>query len=115
LIQATTIDEYMLQQSLERREAAEKMRALIKECAPDAAEKISYRMPTYTIGKEVVVHFHTAKGHLGFYPTPDGIEAFRDKLAGYKTSKGAVQFPYENTPYDLIREIVRYRAAKAGI
>jgi len=109
MIQSNTIEEYIALQTQERQEVIGKMRVLIKEYAPNAVEKISYRMPTYTIGKNVVVHFHTAKNHLGFYPMPETIELFKDKLTEYKTAKGVVQFPYKNIPYDLIREIVVHR------
>jgi len=106
----STIEDYAALMSQEQQAVIEKMRTLIKECMPEAIEKISFRMPAYTIGKEVVVYFHTAKTHLGFYPLPEGIEAFKDKLAAYKTAKGAVQFPYKEIPYNLIKEIVLYRA-----
>ena len=109
MIKANTIEEYISQQTESSQTVIEKMRTLIKECVPDAIEKISFRMPAYMIGKEVVVYFHTAKTHLGFYPLPEGIEAFKHKLTDYKTAKGVVQFPYKAIPYDLIREIVLYR------
>ena len=111
MIKANTIEEYIAQQSAEHQAVIEKMRNLIKEHAPTAKEKIAYRMPTYMIGKEVVAHFHTAKTHLGFYPTPSGIDDFREKLTNYKTAKGVVQFPYNNIPYDLIKEIVEHRVS----
>ncbi|MCL2861141.1 MAG: DUF1801 domain-containing protein [Firmicutes bacterium] len=106
---ATTIEEYVAMQDDEHKAVIEKMRTLIKECVPQAEEKISFRMPAYLIGKDVIVYFHTAKTHLGFYPLPDGIETFADKLTAYKTAKGVVQFPYKAIPYDLIKEIVLYR------
>jgi len=112
MLKATTIEEYKAQQTPEHQKVVEAMRAFIKECVPSAEEKISYRMPTYTISKQVIVHFHTAKNHLGFYPTEEGIEAFKDRLTEYKTSKGVVQFPYNNIPYDLIKEIVEHRFDK---
>jgi len=111
---ALTIEEYIALQTAEHRQIITKMRALIKECAPSSIEKISFRMPTYTIGKEVVVHFHTAKKHLGLYPTPEAIEFFADKLANYKTAKGVVQLLYNNIPYDLVKEIVLHRVAVIG-
>ena len=110
MLKANTIEEYTAQQTLEQQSVIEKMRTLISGCVPNAEEKISFRMPTYTIGKEVVVHFHTAKNHLGLYPLPEAIVAFSDKLTGYKTAKGVVRFPYKNIPYGLIKEIVLHRA-----
>jgi len=109
MIKASTIQEYIVQQTAASQAVIAKMRTLIKDCVPDAEEKISFRMPAYMIGKEVIVYFHTAKTHLGFYPLPEGIETFKDKLTDYKTAKGVVQFPYKNIPYDLIREIILHR------
>ena len=110
MLKANTIEEYIAQMSAEQQAVIDKMRTLIKECVPNAVEKISFRMPAYMIGKEVIVYFHTAKTHLGLYPLPQGIEAFKDRLTAYKTAKGVVQFPYKNIPYDLIKQIVLYRA-----
>jgi len=107
--EVSTIEEYIAQQSSEHQKVIEKMRALIKKNAPKAYEKISYRMPTYTMNNQVIAHFHTAKNHLGFYPTPEGVEAFRAKTTEYKTAKGVIQFPYKNIPFDLIKEIIEYR------
>ncbi|MCL2556167.1 MAG: DUF1801 domain-containing protein [Firmicutes bacterium] len=109
MIKANTIEEYIAQQTADSQAVIDKMRTLIKECAPDAEEKISFRMPAYMIGKKVIVYFHTAKTHLGFYSLPEGVEAFKDKLTDFKTAKGVVQFPYKNIPYDLIKEIVMHR------
>jgi uncharacterized protein YdhG (YjbR/CyaY superfamily) len=60
-----------------------------------------------------LVHFAAFKHHIGFYPVPTGIEKFKKELAVYKTSKGAVQFPLDNSlPLDLIRNIVKFRVAE---
>ena len=109
-----TIDEYIAQTNPEHHGVISKMRELIKDCVPDAVEQIAYRMPTYKLNGKVVAHFHAGKEHLGFYPEEDGVEAFRDSLDGYKTAKGAIQFPYKKEiPYDLIREIVEFKKEKA--
>lgn len=85
------------------------IRGVIKEKAPSATETIKYAMPTYVL-KENLVHFAGYKNHIGFYPTPSGIENFKDEIAEYKWSKGAVQFPIEKPlPLDLIGRIVEYR------
>jgi uncharacterized protein YdhG (YjbR/CyaY superfamily) len=58
----------------------------------------------------VLVYFAAFKNHIGFFPTAQGIEAFKDKLAAYKTSKGTIQFPFDRPlPLELIEEIVRFR------
>jgi uncharacterized protein YdhG (YjbR/CyaY superfamily) len=72
-------------------------------------ETISYQMPTYRYYGNLV-HFAAHSHHIGFYPGPDGIEAFKDRFSGLKYSKGAVQFDIDKPiPYDLIGEIVMYR------
>ncbi len=56
------------------------------------------------------MHFAAHKKHIGFYPNPSAIEAFRNRLSSYKTSKGAVQFPLrEPLPLELVKEMVRFR------
>ncbi len=116
-----SIDEYIAAFPEEIRARLEEVRAAIRDAAPEAAERISYQMPTFALHGNLV-HFAAHRNHLGFYPTPSGIEAFRDELSGYETSKGAVQFPLsEPIPLDLISRIVRFRvnenvsrAAKSG-
>jgi len=71
---------------------------------------INYQIPTFKLNNRNLVHFAAYSGHIGFYPTPKGIEAFRSELSVYKNSKGAVQFPLgQPIPYDLIKKIVLYR------
>ncbi|MDF2530483.1 MAG: hypothetical protein K0Q65_64 [Clostridia bacterium] len=107
-----SIDEYILQFSQEVQEILKTLRSVIKESAPDAKEKISYQMPTFDLHGNLV-HFAAYKNHIGFYPAPSGIEAFKDELSIYKGAKGSVQFPIEKPlPYELIREIVKFRVAE---
>ncbi|MBN1525268.1 MAG: DUF1801 domain-containing protein [Spirochaetales bacterium] len=85
------------------------IRKIIRAAAPDAEEKISYKMPTYYLYGNLV-HFAGYDGHIGFYPSPSGITAFEEKLQKYKYSKGAIQFPLdEPLPEALITDIVKYR------
>ena len=106
-----TIDEYIAQTPQDVQPILNKIRAVIHESAPGAQEKISYKMPGFYLNGTLVwfgVHSH----HIGFYPTGEGMAAFKDELLGYKTSKGAVQFPLDQPiPYDLIRKIVKHRVA----
>ncbi|MEH6907811.1 iron chaperone [Neobacillus drentensis] len=107
-----TIDDYILQFPLEVQEILMTLRNVIKETAPDATEKISYQMPTFVLYGNLV-HFAAYKKHIGFYPTPSGIAAFQQDLSEYKSAKGSVQFPLDKPiPYELIREIVKYRVAE---
>ena len=87
------------------------MREVIKKAAPDAVEKISWNMPTYW-QKENLIHFAAHKNHLGIHPGYVERIPFQEKLAGYTTSKGAIQFPY-NKPidYELIADITKWRVS----
>lgn len=106
-----SVDDYIAQFSPEIQKRLAEIRTIIKEEAPEAQEKISWQMPTY-VQNGNLVHFAAHKNHLGFYPGAEGIEAFTDKIAAYKSSKGAVQFPYQKPlPVELIREMVRFRVA----
>jgi len=108
----TTIDEYIAQQPADVQPILQQIRALIRETAPEATEKISYQMPTFYLNGNLV-HFAAYKHHIGFYPTPSGTEQFEQELSAYKRSKGAVQFPLDQPmPYDLIRRMVQFRAAE---
>ncbi|WP_394232059.1 iron chaperone [Niallia oryzisoli] len=107
-----SIDEYILQYPKEIQEILQRLRKVIKESAPTATEKISYRMPTFVLEGNLV-HFAAYPNHIGFYPTPSGIDTFKQELSGYKTSKGAIQFPIETPiPYELITQIVKFRVAE---
>jgi uncharacterized protein YdhG (YjbR/CyaY superfamily) len=106
----TTIDAYIARFPDEVQAVLSKIRAVIREAAPEATEKISYQMPTFYLNGNLV-HFGAHTDHIGFYPTPAGIEAFQEELAQYKGAKGSVQFPLdEPMPYELIGRITRYRA-----
>ena len=86
-----------------------KIRAIIKAAAPGAQEVISYKMPAYKL-HGMLVYFAGYKAHIGFYPTPSGINKFSPKLKAYKCSKAAVQFPIDQPlPEALINEIVAFR------
>ena len=105
----STIDEYIVQFPFEIQQILKEIREVIKEEAPLAEEKISYQMPTFAFYGNLV-HFAAYSKHIGFYPAPSGIEAFKEELAKYKGAKGSVQFPVSShIPYDLIRKIVRFR------
>ena len=103
------IDRYIAEFSDDIQEKLRKLRQVIRDAAPDAAEVISYRMPTFMLNGNLV-HFAAFKNHIGFYPTPSAITAFEKELSPYKTSKGAVQFPFDKpVPYDLVEKIVKFR------
>lgn len=110
--QITTIDAYITQYPEDVQQILGKIRAIIKEEAPGATEKISYQLPTFYLNGNLV-HFGVHARHIGFYPTPSGMEAFKKELSGYKGAKGSVQFPLDQPmPYDLIRKIIQFRVAE---
>ncbi len=110
---ASTIDEYIDAFPHEVQAPLREMRELIRSLAPDATETISYAIPTFDLLGKHLVHFAGFAHHVGLYPAPSGMEAFRDDLAPYKTGKGSVQFPLgEPLPVDLIRRIVEFRLAE---
>ncbi len=103
------VDEYIASQPESIRPLLEEVRQLIRRAAPQAAEVISYSMPGYKLGG-MLLWFGAAKNHYAIYPHAETIEAFKDKLTGYSTSKGTIQFPLDQpVPATLITEIVRYK------
>lgn len=107
--QFKTIDEYISMFPEDVRTILKKLRQTIRDAAPEAQETINYQMPTFTLNGNLV-HFAAFKNHIGFYPTPTGMEAFKDELSAYKGAKGSVQFPIDQPlPLPLIRRIVEYR------
>ena len=107
-----SIDEYIATFPAETQKILQALRATIKAAAPDADEKISYQMPTFAL-KGNLVHFAAHKNHIGFYPTPSGIEAFKQELSIYEGAKGSIRFPIEEPlPLELISEIVKFRVAE---
>jgi uncharacterized protein YdhG (YjbR/CyaY superfamily) len=107
-----SIDEYIALFPKEIQKKLEEVRATIKAAAPEAKEKISYQMPTFDL-KGNLVHFAAHTNHIGFYPQPSGIEAFKEELSMYESAKGSVQFPLDKPlPLKLISKIVKFRAAE---
>lgn len=105
----TTIDEYIATFPEEVQKILQELRSTIKASAPDAEEKISYQMPTFFL-KGNLVHFAAYKNHVGFYPTPSGIEKFQQELSKYEGAKGSVKFPIDlPLPLTLIKKIVEFR------
>jgi uncharacterized protein YdhG (YjbR/CyaY superfamily) len=103
------IDQYIAGFEEPVRGRLRELRATIRTAAPEATERISYRMPTFYLNGNLV-HFAAFDRHIGFYPAPSGIEAFADELKPYKSSKGAVQLPHDlPLPLGLVARMVRFR------
>ena len=103
------IDEYIAEQPEDVRPRLQSIRETIRAAAPEASEKIAWQMPTFWQG-ENLIHFAAFKKHIGLYPGGEATAEFAERLAGYKTSKGAIQLPLgKPIDHQLITDIVRWR------
>jgi uncharacterized protein YdhG (YjbR/CyaY superfamily) len=108
-----TIDEYLAPLSAEQRAALEQLRRAISSAAPKAEECISYGIPAFRLGGKMLVAFGAAAKHCAFYPGAFPIEAHKDELEAYDTSKGTIRFPAKSPlPAALVRKLVKARIAE---
>jgi uncharacterized protein YdhG (YjbR/CyaY superfamily) len=108
-ISAENIDDYIAAFPPKVRTRLTALRRVIRKHAPEATEKISYRIPTFDLNGNLV-HFAGYEHHVGFYPGASGIAKFRDELKAFKSGKGSVQFPHdEPLPLELVAAIVDFR------
>lgn len=106
---ATSIDAYISACPENVQQQLHQLRNTLKKLVPDAEEKISYAIPTFSLAGNLV-HFAAYKNHIGFYPGASGIRNFLEELSAYETSKGTIQFPLNQPlPLDLISRIVHFR------
>ncbi|HKB42747.1 MAG TPA: DUF1801 domain-containing protein [Chitinophagaceae bacterium] len=107
-----TVDEYLSAVPANTKSILKKLRKTIKQAAPQAEELISYNMPAFKLNG-MLVYYAAYKDHIGFYPTPSGIEAFKKELSDYEGAKGSVKFPIARPfPFDLISKIVKFRVGE---
>ena|SRR5678816_1405076 len=107
---AKDIDEYIDRFPEDVQNVLHKIRALINEVVPDAEEKISYQIPTFTLNGSYLIYFAGFKNHVSVYPAPRGTEQFKKELAAYEGGKGTVRFPLDQPiPYGLIKRIVKFK------
>ncbi|EGD45932.1 protein of unknown function DUF1801 [Ruminiclostridium papyrosolvens DSM 2782] len=103
-----TIDAYIAAQTEEVQPLLNQVRDTLRATLPNAEERIAWSMPTYW-RKQNIVHFAAFKKHMGLYPGDKAVAHFSDRLTEYKTSKGAIQFPYNKPlPLLLIAEIAKW-------
>lgn len=108
---AETIAQYISQQEETVQPILQQIYQVIRAAAPDATEKMSWQMPTFWQG-ENLIHFAAAKRHIGIYPGGEATTVFAEKLTEYKTDKGTIRLPLDKPiPYDLIAEITAWRVA----
>ena len=103
-----TVDEYIGEQDDAVKPYLNEIRQILRAALPDAQETISWSMPTYRKGRNII-HFAASKKHLGLYPGGEAAEAFADRLKEYDVSKGTIRFPYSKPlPKELIAEIAAW-------
>lgn len=102
-----TIDQYIARCPDEVQVILEKIRAIVAAVAPDAQERISYRMPAFW-QQGILIYFAAFKSHIGIYPPFSGDAKLERALARYRGPKGNLKFPLdEPIPYELIRRLVK--------
>ena len=106
-----SIEEYIQSQSKEIQPVLKKLRRTIKNAAPKAIEKISWEMPTFWQG-ENLIHFAVFKKHISIFPGALDRIPFKRRLKGYETTKGSIHFPLgKPVDFDLIADITRFRVS----
>lgn len=107
-VKPQTIDEYIAAQDEKVQPRLNEIRAILRAAIPEAEEKISWSMPTYWKGRNII-HFAASKKHLGLYPGDEAAAEFADELANYSVSKGTIRLPYdEEPPAELLTRIARW-------
>ena len=110
-----TIDEYIASFPQSTQTTLQQIRQVIKEAAPQAQEVISYGMPAFK-QNHILVWFAAFRNHIGFFPKVTAMEAFKEKLSNYQTSKGTIRFPLDKPiPIELVKEIVKFRLKEEQI
>ncbi len=102
-----TIDEYLMTQDEDKLADLNLVRDTLRTALPEAEERISWSMPTYWKGHNII-HFAAFKKHIGLYPGAEAVAVFEEKLPGYKSSKGAIQIPYGKVDTNIIAEIAKW-------
>lgn len=105
---AENVNQYITNTPLEFQASLNKLRALIKNLAAAAQERISYGMPYYDY-KGRLVYFAAMKGYIGLYIPPPIIANFAKELKSYVTTKSAIHFPVKKLPVALIKKLIKAR------
>ena len=109
-----TVDEYIASQDETVQPKLREIRAILQSALPDAQECISWSMPTYRKGRNII-HFAASKKHLGLYPGGEATTVFSEELEGIDVSKGTIRLPYDKElPAELITKIAKWCLAQYG-
>ncbi len=104
-----TITEYINAAPKEAQDKLREMRACIRKAAPGAREGLKWGIPAFS-GRRILVTFAGFKHHIGFYPTPSAVKAFKKALKKFNTARGSIQFPLEKPlPLTLVRKLTLFR------
>ncbi len=104
-VKPSTVDEYISLQDEKVRSKLEEVRRILRDALPECEETISWSMPTYRRGRNII-HFAASKKHIGIYPGGEATEVFAEELSGYDVSKGTIRIPYDDElPEELLRKI----------
>ena len=107
-VKPKTVDEYIELQAENVQPKLREIRAIRQEAIPEDEECISWSMPTYRKGRNII-HFAASKKHIGLYPGGEATTVFADELSGYNVSKGTIRLPYDkDLPVDLITQIAMW-------
>ena len=107
-VKPKTVDEYIELQAENVQPKLREIRAILQAAIPEAEECISWSMPTYRKGRNII-HFAASKRHIGLYPGGEATTVFADELSGYNVSKGTIRLPYDkDLPVDLITRIAMW-------
>ena len=111
-----SVDDYVATHPRDVRAALQRVRSAIRKALPGADEVISYQMPAYKLEGRVVIYFAGWTGHYSLYPaTGQLVPSFKEELAPYAVSKGAIRFPlWEPIPVKLIGRIAKFRAKEVA-
>ena len=113
-VKPQTVDEYIAAQDEAVRPRLQELRAILRAALPDAEERISWSMPTYWKGRNLI-HFAAQKRHIGLYPGGEATAVFAEALSDYDVSKGTIRLPYDRElPADLIARIAAWCRAQYG-
>ena len=102
-----TIEEYIMRQDEDKQADLFLIRQALQQALPEAVERISWSMPTYWKDHNIL-HFAASKKHIGFYPGPEAVEAFKEELKNYSVDKGTIRIPYGKVDTELISKIARW-------
>ena len=109
-----SIDEYIDTFPEDMQTILKQVRKTIKAAAPEAGERISYGIPTFTLNDKYLIYFAGWKHHISIYPIPIGDDAFNQEIAPYIAGKGTLKFPIDKRmPLKLITKIVKLKVAES--